>query len=270
MNMQDLLGKIFEADITPSGNDRLRNAMGQQQGAGQGAADGNAAGFGGLLDQLKGLQGSEIVDRVKGAAQDMYGQTKEGVQGGNPLAVGGLAALAGAILGGGRGALGGAVGAGALAILAKVAYDAMQNNKGAAQAQGQLPLGLRDAQNPAEKQALEARAGLVLQAMITAAKADGDIDKREMEKISGKLESLGADKSTVDFVHQKMQGPADLIGLIRAVPDTEAGMQVYAASLLAIEVDTQAERDYLRQLSTGLKLDPTAVANVHKMLGVAA
>ncbi len=264
MNMQDLLGKIFEADITPSGNDRLRNAMSQPQGAGEGG------GFGGLLDQLKGLQGSDIVDRVKGAAQDMYGQTKEGVQRGNPLAVGGLAALAGAILGGGRGALGGAVGAGALAILAKIAYEAMQKNKGAGQAQAELPLGLRDAATPAEEKVLETRAGLVLQAMITAAKADGDIDKREMGKISDKLEELGADKATIDFVHRMMQGPADLAGLVRAVPDAETGMQVYAASLLAIEVDTPAEREYLKQLSTGLKLDPTAVAAVHKMLGVAA
>ncbi len=90
-----------------------------------------------------------------------------------------------------------------------------------------------------------------------------------MDKISGKLEELGADKATIDFVHQKMQGPADLMGLVRAVPDTETGMQVYAASLLAIEVDTPAERDYLKQLSSGLKLDPTAVATVRKMLGVA-
>ncbi|MBC8049422.1 MAG: tellurite resistance TerB family protein [Chitinophagales bacterium] len=266
MNMQDLLGKIFQSDITPSGNDRLKNAMGQPQGATEG---GGMPDLGGILDQLKGLQGSEIIDRVKGAAGEMYGQTKEGVQGGNPLAVGGLAALAGAILGGGRGALGGAVGAGALAILAKVAYEAMQKNKGAA-TQGELPLGLRDPETPAEEKVLEARAGLVLQAMINAAKADGDIDKREMDKISGKLEELGADKATIDFVHQKMQGPADLMGLVRAVPDTETGMQVYAASLLAIEVDTPAERDYLKQLSSGLKLDPTAVATVHKMLGVAA
>lgn len=267
MNMQDLLGKIFEANITPSGNERMRNAMSHGGATTDGAG---ASGLGELLDQIKGMDGQDIMERVKGAAGEIYGQTRDGVKGGNPLAIGGLAALAGAILVGGRGALGGAVGAGALAVLAKVAYEAMQKGKDVSQAQGELPLGLRDAETPAEEKTLEMRAGLVLQAMITAAKADGDIDKREMDKISGKLEELGADKATIDFVHQKMQGPADLMGLVRAVPDVETGMQVYAASLLAIEVDTPAEREYLKQLASGLKLDPTAVGSVHKMLGVAA
>ncbi|MDX2264258.1 MAG: tellurite resistance TerB family protein [Hyphomicrobiales bacterium] len=261
MNLQDLLGRVLEANVTPSSHDRLRNAM----GAGAGQAGGGA--LGGLLDQLKGLDGQDMVERLKGAGGDMLARTKEGVQGGDPLAIGGLAALAGAILGGGRGALGGAVGAGALAVLAKIAYDAMQKGKSG---QGELPLGLREPQTPDEAATLENRAGLILQAMVTAAKADGDIDKREMDKISAKLEETGADKSMIDLVHQRMQGPADLAGLISAVPDDETGLQVYAATLLAIEVDTDTERRYLRDLATGLKLDPAAVASVHRMLGVPA
>ena len=50
----------------------------------------------------------------------------------------------------------------------------------------------------------------------------------------------------------------------------ELAVQVYAASLLAIEVDTAAERAYLRDLAARLGLDASAVARVHQALGVAA
>ena len=53
-------------------------------------------------------------------------------------------------------------------------------------------------------------------------------------------------------------------------PSPELAVQVYAASLLAIEVDTAAERAYLRDLAARLGLDASAVAHVHQALGVAA
>jgi uncharacterized membrane protein YebE (DUF533 family) len=40
------------------------------------------------------------------------------------------------------------------------------------------------------------------------------------------------------------------------------------ASLLAIEVSTEAERDYLQQLAQGLRLDPSVLAEIHDSLGV--
>ena len=65
-----------------------------------------------------------------------------------------------------------------------------------------------------------------------------------------------------------MGKPLDLDGIIRDVRDQEVGAQVYAASLLSIEVDTAAEQDYLRRLAAGLQLDPEAVARIHQILGV--
>jgi uncharacterized membrane protein YebE (DUF533 family) len=44
--------------------------------------------------------------------------------------------------------------------------------------------------------------------------------------------------------------------------------EVYAASLFAIDVDTPAERQYLRQLAQGLGLDEGAVQRLHLMLGM--
>ena len=59
----------------------------------------------------------------------------------------------------------------------------------------------------------------------------------------------------------------DLEGLIRRVPSEELAVQLYAASLLAIEVDTEAELQYLRRLAHGLGLEASVVPRVHQCLG---
>ena len=96
----------------------------------------------------------------------------------------------------------------------------------------------------------EAQAEIILKAMISAAKSDGQLDQQEQEKIVGQL---GDDVSPeeANFVRQEMQAPVDLNGLIRSVP---AGMeqQVYLMSLMAIDLDSQAEAQYLDQLRQGL------------------
>ena len=56
-----------------------------------------------------------------------------------------------------------------------------------------------------------------------------------------------------------MKRPADLNRLVNDIPDEAVAAQVYLASLFAIEVDTQAEIDYLRQLAQGTGLDTGVV-----------
>ena len=110
---------------------------------------------------------------------------------------------------------------------------------------------------------------VILKAMITAAKADGQIDDAERQRILGKLEESGADAEERAFVHAEMQRPLDIDALVRDVPNPQTAAQVYAASLLAIKVDTPAERDYLSQLAQRLGLDAETVQVLHTTLGVA-
>ena len=56
--------------------------------------------------------------------------------------------------------------------------------------------------------------------------------------------------------------PSDIAGLAAAVGDT-ARAQVYSAALMAITVDTEAEKAYLRGLATALGLDAATVATIH-------
>ena len=78
----------------------------------------------------------------------------------------------------------------------------------------EAPLGLRAPQN-ATRQELDQRALLMVRAMINAAKADGEIDRQEIERISAKLGDAASDQEARAFLVQEMQQPSD-IGASRA------------------------------------------------------
>ncbi len=98
------------------------------------------------------------------------------------------------------------------------------------------------------------------------AKADGQIDQREIEHITGKVQ---AEESSRRRLLEELRQPMDTERIVRAVNNNpQLAAQVYAASLLAINVDTEAERRYLTDLAAKLRLDPAVVQNLHDALGV--
>ena len=61
----------------------------------------------------------------------------------------------------------------------------------------------------------------------------------------------------------------DIERVIRSAgSDPELAAQIYAASLLAIEVDTPAEKEYMQRLATGLGLNQRVTSNIEGMLGM--
>jgi uncharacterized membrane protein YebE (DUF533 family) len=54
-----------------------------------------------------------------------------------------------------------------------------------------VPLGLLEPQSAAERQQLGQHSEIALKAMINAAKADGQIDQGETQRIVGKLQESG-------------------------------------------------------------------------------
>lgn len=252
MNAQSLLDALLQANPAGATQNRINHATGPQGLAGTGSP------LAGILGGLAESAGS------------LFNVGRERVQSGDPAAIGGLGALAGLVLGGRGGALGG----GALALLGSLAYAAMKKSGAetgpvpAEQLAREAPLGLRPAQGPAEHAAVESTARLIISAMVSAAKADGAIDGAEMGRLMGKVKEAGADAEDQAFLLGELQKPLDLEGLIRGVTTPEAAAQVYAASLLAIEVDTPAEVDYLRRLADGLGLSPDVVQEIHNTLGV--
>ncbi|MGA9235285.1 MAG: tellurite resistance TerB family protein, partial [Desulfobacterales bacterium] len=188
------------------------------------------------------------------------------VGGKHNLKVGGIGALVGALLGGGGRSMGGALGGGVMALLGAMAFSALKKG---GQPADEVPVGLQETKTPEDKKKLEKEAGLIFQAMINAAKADGQIDKSEVSRIVGKLDEMGIDTEAKKFVMAEMQKPMDTDALVNAAADQPGlGAQLYAASLLAIEVDTPAERDYLNNLGERLGLKPAVTAALEQTIGM--
>ncbi len=111
----------------------------------------------------------------------------------------------------------------------------------------------------------EISAALMLRAMIQAVKCDGDLDAEEKRKL---MEAMGdASQAEVKAVNAELSRPVDVAALARIVPQ---GMeaQVYLVSLSAIDLDQQAEAQYLHALAQALELSPEEVNALHDRAGV--
>ena len=252
----------------------MKNALGGGGGgnlleslsAGLGGQSQPGGDLGSILGQaLGGGSGSGWLGGILGNVLNDAGNAVGGKQN---LALGGLGALAGALLGGGGKSVGGALGGGVMALLGTMAYQAL---KGSSSQKPEVPVGLREPQSAAERQQLEHHSEIVLKAMINAAKADGQIDQGEMQRIVGKLQESGMGKEAQQYVLTEMTKPLDTQALLAAAKGQPAlAAQIYAASLLAIEVDTPAEKKYLDQLAAGLGLKPEVAQRIHDMVGLQA
>lgn len=110
----------------------------------------------------------------------------------------------------------------------------------------------------------EVIAALMLRASIQAAKSDGRLDDQERDRL---VKALG-DISPAErrFVENEMQQPVDAGKLARQVP---RGLepQLYAMSLMAIDLDQQSEARYLHELASAMDLDHGKVNAIHDELG---
>ncbi|SDE34897.1 Uncharacterized membrane protein YebE, DUF533 family [Paracoccus isoporae] len=224
---------------------------GQSGGSGTGRryggpnSTGASGGLGGILDQLtnsgRSAGGGGILDQVSGGSRS----TRAG-QGG------GLGDLLGGMLGGA--AAGGLASRGAQeqndASFGELLNDSLSNG------------GEPEVAPTAEQNAV---AGLMLRAMIQAAKADGKIDDAEKDRLLGELGDL--DEEERQFIREQMAAPVDAQALARDVPK---GLepQVYLMSIMAIDFDSQEEAQYLHQLAQALGLQPQTINQIHDEVGV--
>ena len=106
-------------------------------------------------------------------------------------------------------------------------------------------------------------AGVLLSAMLQAAKADGQIDAEEKAAITEHLGDATAEE--IAFINQQLDAPVDPEGLARSVPE---GMQqqAYAMSLLAIDLDNKNEANYLHSFASALELDANTVNSIHSQM----
>ncbi|MEM5476752.1 DUF533 domain-containing protein [Pacificibacter sp. AS14] len=113
-------------------------------------------------------------------------------------------------------------------------------------------------------EAAEENAKLMIRAMIMAAKSDGEIDAEERTKILDHLTDASQDE--IDFVQAELDAPVDPLALAKdATEDTKS--KVYSAALMAISVDTDAEKTFLNALAAALQIDAVTQAGIHQSMG---
>jgi uncharacterized membrane protein YebE (DUF533 family) len=119
---------------------------------------------------------------------------------------------------------------------------------------------------PPQSSQEDRQALLLIDAMIAAANADGDIDAVEKSKIFKHLHSIHSDQEGIDYVQSRIESPPSLEAVCARVKDLDEAKQVYATSLLTITVDTVSEADYLKQLAISLQLDKPSVDEMHQQI----
>ena len=235
---------------------RMGGAIGGSgMSGGGGLGGGMPGGIGGALGQVFGGR-SGGGGGLGGALESLRGGTQRGAG----STGGGLDGLLGGLLGAGGAAAGGG-------LLGQLAGRAP---KPSGQPEGDFGEVLnsqfdddRPDMQPTPEQ--EAAAGLMLRAMIQAAKADGEIDENEREKLLGQLKDASPEEQC--FVQEELRAPVDPEGLARQVPQ---GMepQVYAMSLMAIDLDSREEAEHLHRLGTAMNLERDEMNAIHEKMGV--
>jgi len=200
---------------------------------------------------LSGVAGGFAGGLAGGLASNMLTTKKGRDIGENVLKVGGLAAI------------------GALAYTAYQRYK----NQGTATAPQNITSELTlpppgSAFIPAaENIAASEQLGLTLvRAMIAVAKADGRLDPQESQAIFEKIQSLGLDSESQALLVEEIGHPVDMDAIVRSATSPEVAAEIYAASLLAVEVDTAAEKGYLAMLAARLRLPSALVAEIDRQV----
>lgn len=200
------------------------------------------------------------------------------------LATGAVAGgLAGLMLGGksGRKLAGGALKVGGAALIGGLAYKAYRDYQAgkepttAAPAAAQAPsaglaippLPIEDASGtgfmPNDVSAQEKLSQSLIAAMIGAAKADGHVTEEERQRISTALSKLTIEGDQRAFIEAELAKPLDVGAIADMASSEEHKVEIYAASLIAVDPESPAEKGYLAMLAARLGLDPKLVEHLH-------
>lgn len=246
----------------------LEDMMGSILGGGKGSAQTSGGGsIGDLLNELGGAGGVRSSRTSQPDLGDLLGQLtggRSGSQGGLGDLLGQLTGSRSSTQGGLGGILGQLAGAGAAGGLGGLLGGMLSGQGGGLG--GMLDQALRNGGEPDTTPAPEQElaAAVLLKAMIQAAKADGQIDASEQARLMDKLGDITAEER--EFVQQELSAPVDPEGLANQVPQgLEA--QAYMMSVMAIDLDSQAEGQYLDRLAKALGLQPAQVNQIHDKVG---
>ena len=235
--------------------------LGQLLGAGkQGGGNLNTGAGAKVLEDLLGV----------GKGNTQAGQQGGGVFGGDGQTTGG--ATAGGNAGGTLGQqntgtpAGGGLGGGLGDLLGKALKELGRAQSGGT---AQAPAG--GSNNPFEQTPQSpqinqnTQSEVYIRAMIQAGLADGRLDEQEQQAILQKVGNVGAEEQ--NFIRAEMAKGLNVEAFIQSVP-RGIEEEVYAASLMAIQLDNRTEAQFLDAVAKGLRITHEQSNAIHDRFGV--
>ncbi|AIG01034.1 Protein of uncharacterised function (DUF533) [Pseudomonas fluorescens] len=218
---------------------RAGQASMSQQG-GSAAPQGGAGGLGGLGGLLGGLlRGGGATSASGGGLGDLLG---------------GLGGMLGKTqAGGSTPARGGGTNYAALASLGMMAFQAYQAWQSQQASAPQQALQTVDQLSGSD---VEAHSHAVLRALIAAAKADGRIDDNEKALISQEIGRHTDDPDLQQWLDAQVAKPLDAADFAEYANDPAVAAEVYLASVMLVDDQQDAERNYLDELAGALGIEP--------------
>ncbi|MGB3122768.1 MAG: tellurite resistance TerB family protein [Pseudomonas sp.] len=223
MNTSDLLEQLLRAGQQGGGasGGGLGGLLG---GLLKGTSTGNATGGGGLGGLLGGL-GGLLGGNATGSTST--GSTPQGRSGGMNYA--------------------------ALASLGMAAFQAYQTWQ---RQQASAPQQAIQTVDQLAGPEVEAHSHGVLRALIAAAKADGKIDAQEQQMISAEIGRHTDDPQLQQWLDAEVAKPLNAADFAEYADDPALASEIYLASVMLVNDQQDAERNYLDELAGQLRIDP--------------
>lgn len=107
---------------------------------------------------------------------------------------------------------------------------------------------------------------LLLRSMIAAAAADGHMDSGEQARIFAEAHRMELSPDDKAAMFDELRKPLRMQQLVAQVKNPETAIEVYAASLIAVDETRPEGRAYLRGLAAALELPDALVSSVHEQV----
>lgn len=246
------------------GKKKKKHLYGHGYGGPHGIPHAPAAGLGGLAGGLAGGHGSGLLQKAGLASlaylayrayQDSQKPAPTGSRPPPPASSGPLGGILDRL--GLGGVFGGAMGGGSMGGSAM--------GGGAAGGLGDRLAGVLRGGTP-EPDLGDAKALLLIRAMIAAANADGRISPDEQRRILDSLNAAQADLEDRRIVEAELRSPRPMDDIVRDVRDPDTAEQVYLASELAVRGGSEVDRQYLAYLAARLGLSDTRRRELDSMV----
>ena len=91
--------------------------------------------------------------------------------------------------------------------------------------------------------------------------------QQEVHRFSVQLAEMDLDAKDRDFVFAELDKPLDVDAVARSAETPEEAVELYTASLIALDETGPQEKTYLATLAKRLELDPDLVAQLHVEVG---